>query len=1480
MRKFTLTLALLLLMVAVGTASAADTDNQTDSDSVITGTVTYCNSTEPFEGAVINVASMNGSNLASGVTGPDGRYSVSLQSPDRTFVVSAVAPGHVIPSKTVTLDESGRATADFKLGTLQLTKGSWDTLGLDNNNVNVGPNQYLIQIRVKNNALTTANNVTANLTFTSINPYIYLAANETPNKYLGDIPPGVTVDVFYLVEVSRNTLAYLTSRNYTVMVGGTNTGSADTINGTLYVEKLVSQNRNDVVSITVSNPTPAIGDVIAVTVVSTTASATYDVVNLPLTNYNPAILQPLNVTVTYGSNTSNNVRLDSPGQTNFVSVWLFNVTGAGVTSLFGLITDRSGSSYHYNSDFGENITIKAVEKADLAIAKTVDNATPNIGDTVTFTLTVVNYGPNNGTGVYVIDKLPAGLQFVSATASKGTYNNNTGIWTIGNLNYFETVTLNITAMVEATGIIVNNANVTGDVFDPNMANNYASVTLNSPPASDLTIDKSVSNPEPYVGETIQYTITVSNRGPDNAPGVVVEDILPAGLILVSATPSKGIYTMGTWYVGTLNYLEVATLTILAKVNATGILTNFANVTSPNFDPNLDNNNVTRDVCGIPVADLRIIKNVNNPRPNFGSNVTFTVAVTNLGPSTATGVNVTDILSPGLVYLTHTVTQGSYDPLTGVWTIGTLNYAASALMNLTVLVNTTGDSNNTVLVTGNEYDPDRTNNDAISVLNAVSADLSIQKTVDRPVINNGETATFTVTVRNAGPDTPSNVVVTDLLPAGLSIISYTVTQGTFSEATRTWNVGSLPALFQATLTLFVRATQAGFQTNIVNVSSELPDPMPQDNVDAVTVDVRPSADVKITKTVSNTAPDFGETVVFYITVTNLGPDTATVVRTVDGLPAGLIYQSHVASAGVYFPEFYVWTVDSLAPGASETLNLTALVDATGELINTVSVTATEYDPDMTNNYAAAVINGRPLADIAVQKTVLLTPIKNGQSTNFTVTVTNNGPNDATGVTVTDILPAALTIVSSEASQGTFAGGVWTVGNLANGSSATLVLEVLANAAGIFTNYVNASADDQYDPDISNNNATAVLTVDPAADVAVTKTVSNSTPNFGDLITFYVTVMNNGPDNATGITLTESLPAGLVYVSHAISQGVCYPLACIWIVGDLAPGSSATLNFTVLVNRTGDVVNRVLAVGEEFDPYPENNTAEVTVRVPAAAYLVIDKVVNATVANFTDTVRFTVSVRNDGPDTAAGVVVTDLLPAGLVYLSHVASQGTYDSVTGAWMVGSVVKDAVATLEIVARVAVSNTTLVNIADVTADTYNPNPDTSANATVTVNPRAELTINKTVDRRAVRVGQNVRFTITVTNNGPDTALNTMVTDRLPDAMRYISSNATMGSYNPATGVWMVGDLPAGSSAVLDIVVQLIRRGTFVNVATVSSGSSGGNNTTDVEIDVEPSPGPGPSPGPSPGPRPVPMKPTGAPLTALVAGMLLVAAGSAISRRK
>ncbi|MBC7100286.1 MAG: carboxypeptidase regulatory-like domain-containing protein [Methanobacteriales archaeon] len=337
-RKLAITISLLLLFLTIGTVTAADETPNTS----INGTVTYCNSTEPFQGATIDVKSPQGSNIASNITDQNGKYNISFYSEDNTLIVSATAPGHIIPTQTINLDETRSAEVNFQLGTLTLTKGSWDIIGLDSNNVNQGPNKYLVQVRVTNNATTTATNVTANFKWTTSNQYINLAPGENDTKYLGDIPPGATADAFYLIQITRTSAAYLTSRNYTVTVAGTNTPT-ETITGSLYVEKLISQNRNQVISITASNTTPAMGSIITITMISTTAS-TYDITNLPLA-YNPTILQPLNVTTSYATKTTNNVSIINPGTTSFLSVWYFKVIGTGQTEVYGIITDRSGSSY-------------------------------------------------------------------------------------------------------------------------------------------------------------------------------------------------------------------------------------------------------------------------------------------------------------------------------------------------------------------------------------------------------------------------------------------------------------------------------------------------------------------------------------------------------------------------------------------------------------------------------------------------------------------------------------------------------------------------------------------------------------------------------------------------------------------------------------------------------------------------------------------------------------------------------------------------------------------------------------------------------------------------------------------------------------------------------------------------------------------------------------------------------------------------------
>ncbi|HOK73194.1 MAG TPA: DUF11 domain-containing protein [Methanothermobacter sp.] len=1423
-RKLAITISLLLFL-AIGTVNAAD--NQTEPNTLISGTVTYCNSTEPFQGAIIDVKTPQGSTITSNITDQNGNYNLSFYSEDNTLIISAIAPGHIIPTQTISLDETRSATINFQLGTLTLTKGSWDTIGLDSNNVNQGPNQYLIQIRITNNALTTANNVTANLTWTTNNTYINLAPGETATKSIGDIPPGATIDAFYLIEITRTNAAYFTSRNYTVTVAGTNTPT-DTITGNLYVEKLVSQNRNNIISITASNTTPAIGDIITITMVSSTASQ-YNIVNLPLA-YNSTILQPLNLTTTYTTGTSNNIRLDNPGSTNFVSVWYFKVIGTGTTPLYGIITDQSGSSFHYNRDYGKNITITALILADLAITKAVNNTAPNLNELINFTITITNYGPNNATGVIVEDLLPNGLIFQNATPSKGTYNQLTGIWNVGTLNYLEIATLNITARVNQTGIIINKANITSNVTDPNPVNNNATATLNSPPASDLSIAKTVDKPEPYIGENILYTITVYNGGPVNAPNVIVEDLLPAGLILQVATPSQGIYNplTGIWNVGTLNYLATATMTILAKVDTTGIITNKANVTSTNFDPNPGNNNATVDINPKPVADLRIVKTVTNSTPNLGDTVTFRVAVTNLGPSNATGITVTDILSEGLIYQSHSASQGTYNTTTGIWSIGTLNYLDTAFLNITVFVNKTGASNNTVFVQGNEFDPDITNNNAISTLNSVSADLGITKTADKMIINNGETTIITITVYNTGPNTPTNITVTDLLPTGISIIELNPSQGAYNLTTNTWNVGTLAPLESATLTMVIKALQPGYKTNIVSVTSELPDPVHEDNVAALTIEVKPSADLSVIKTVNDTNPNFGNLVKFTVTVTNLGPDNATNVVATDLPPTGLIIQNTTPSKGTYDPITGLWIIGPLNYLESAILNITAIVNQTGGIINYVSVSGAENDPDTTNNNALAALNVGAVADVAIAKTVDKTPINNGESTIFRITVTNNGPNTATNVTATDLIPSSLSIISYLPSQGTFntTSGEWLIGTLAPYKYATLAIEILSTKTGISTNIVNVTAS-EFDPDPSDNNASVILKVNPSADIKVIKTVDNSTPNYGDEVTFRITVTNLGPDNATNIILEDKLPDGLIYQSHQTSQGTCYPLACIWMVGALNAGSSATLNFTVLVNTTESIINVAEVTGDEFDPDMTNNRAIAGVNAPKTSDLRITKTATPSIIYNGQNSTYTIKVYNAGPDNNTGVIVTDLMPAGLKFLNATTSHGTYNNNTDTWSIGDLEAFETATLDIIVK-AISSGTFFNMASVTGDAYDPfTGDNNATFALTTLPVTDIKVEKTSNATTVNYNNTVKFTITVTNLGPDNSTGITLVDPLPPGLEMISATASTGIYTTINGAeWIIESLAQGENASLDIIARVVASNTTItNLVTVTKTNEFDNNT-------------------------------------------------------
>ena len=584
--------------------------------------------------------------------------------------------------------------------------------------------------------------------------------------------------------------------------------------------------------------------------------------------------------------------------------------------------------------------------------------------------------------------------------------------------------------------------------------------------ADLVVNKEVDNSTPNEGDDIAFTILVTNNGPDNATNVKITDQLPSGLTYVSATAIQGNYNSGTglWNVGSLSNNASAMLIITAIVD-TGIgggpITNTASVTAVDQgDSNTSNNSASADIT-VQYIDLEISKSVDDPTPGGGDDITYTVIVTNNGPDDATNVSITDQLPSGITYVSATVTQGNYSSGTGMWTVGSLNNNASATLTIAATVDT-GICNEAIINTASinaayQTDTDISNNTDSAQITVQCADLEVSKTVNNPTPSVGDTIFYTVTVTNNGPGDATNVEITDQLASGVSYSSARAIQGrlVYMRATITqddynkiiWTVGSLAKNTAATLTITAAVdtdTCADTITNTASVTAmDQADPDLSNNNDSADITVK-CVDLAVSKSVNNDSPNEGDTVIYSITVTNHGADTATNLEITDQLPSGITYVSDTVTRGNYDSGTGLWNVGSMSNGANATLTITATVDtimACGvPIINTASITAMDQaDPD-TNNNSDSVDIAVKCTDLKLSKSVDSDSPNEGDSVIYTVIVTNDGPDKATNVEVTDVLPSEVTYASARATQGRFSyvsrdnKVIWTVGSLTNGTNA--------------------------------------------------------------------------------------------------------------------------------------------------------------------------------------------------------------------------------------------------------------------------------------------------------------------------------------------------------------------------------------------------------------------------------------------------------------
>ena len=1088
-----------------------------------------------------------------------------------------------------------------------------------------------------------------------------------------------------------------------------------------------------------------------------------------------------------------------------------------------------------NKTFNKNVTVP-----EITPDKTVDNENPNFGDNLTYTVTVKNEGNGNATDVIIVDTLGKGLEYISST---GNYDNktNTITWKV-NLASGETKTFTVVAKIVGYTDVTNKVTV---------GNKTAAVTVNIP---EIIPAKDVNNTTPNFGDTVEYTVTVNNNANTAAKQVVIVDTLGKGLKFINASHNgkyDEVTRTITWIVD-LDAGESVVFSVNATVEAYGNINNTVVVGNKSFTKN------------ITVPEITPIKKVEITNPNFGEEITYFVSVFNSAVVDAKNVVVVDHLDKGLKYVsssnngvydaaTHTVTwivdidadssldltvtavAEAYGVLTNIVSVGDKsasadvnvpeiipgksvdvenpNFGDTVTYTVTVTNNGVGDAKQVVVrdtldkglkfvkATGKYTFDESTNTvtwivdlangesqtfyvtavaEAYGVLSnnvfvgdkSASADVTVPeiipgKSVDVENPNFGDTVTYTVTVTNNGIVDAKNVVVVDHLDKGLKYFSSS-NNGVYDAATHTvtWivdiDIGS-----SIDLTVTAVADEYGVLTNIVSVGDK------SASADVTVPEITPD------KTVNITNPNFGDKVEYTITVSNNGVGDAKQVVVVDTLNEGLTFVS-ASDNGVWnpFKRTVTWTVD-LAKGEFKVFNVIATVSAYGNILNTVVV------GDKSSSVNIAV------PEIIPGKSVDVENPNFGDTVTYTVVVTNDGVGDAKQVVVRDTLDKGLKFIKATGTY-TWDGDsrtiTWIV-DLAKGESQTFYVTAVADEYGVLTNNVT----------VGDNTASADVTV---PEITPDKIVDITNPNFGDAVTYTVTVTNNGIWDANNVVVKDVLGEGLKFVSATGEYTWDGDSRTVTWVVDLANGKSQTFYVTAVVESYGVLTNDV-TVGDK--------SASADVTVPE---IIPDKTVNITNPNFGDKVDYTIKVTNDGIGDANNIVVKDVLGEGLKFVS---ATGEYtwdeDSRTIIWIVDlakgeSKIFHVIAVAE--AYGVLSNNVFVG-------------DKSASADVTV---PEIIPDKTVSIANPNFGDNVTYTVTVSNDGIGDANNVVIVDRLGEGLTFVSASDN-GVWDPVkrTVTWIV-DLAKGESKVFTVNATVDAYGNVTNSLVV------GNKTTGVNVTV------------------------------------------------
>jgi len=932
---------------------------------------------------------------------------------------------------------------------------------------------------------------------------------------------------------------------------------------------------------------------------------------------------------------------------------------------------------------GTDLITQAFTKVDVEIGKTGPTAV-GPGGTIDYTITVTNHGPSNAASVTWHDPTDGNLITITSYPC-----GNTGLTVScspGTLAPGETRTFHITATVNPSvpaGTVIHNCAVvyTGTSPETNPDNNQScmdtTVGTSTPPVSDIEIVKSAPATV-QKGGTVSYTVTVTNRGPDPATNVIVSDPVNVPFDSISSLPPGCTQQDNTvaCQAGTLAVGEKRTVSFSVKLASTVAagtnIMNCAAVTSKNNEVVQDPNPSCVQTLVVPVRVAQVgIAKTGPATTHPGDTISYTLTVTNTGPDAAANVVVTDPTSPSLVTIASapggcTVVAGSV-----TCDIGTLAAGDTRVLTITARVND-GVAAETVIkncgsVTSVTANPDSAGTESCinTTVNPVApvADVEVAKSGPATAPAGG-VIQYSVTVTNHGPDDATGVVVQDPLDRALVTAASLPSDCALTGDTVICQAGTLTVDATKTFTFTVSAA-AGLAVGTqiqdcaaATSNSTVLTPVPRVACIQTTVVPSPAADVSITKTgPASVSP--GGTISYVLTVADNGPDAAANVVVTDPFDLSLVTVTSLP-AGCTQAEGTVHCVaGTLAVGGSKAFTIDVQVNPgiQGVVIpNCAPASSDTSDPNLNNNQSCMnTIVDLPRPPSAILKVAKDAPatLPAGGTARYSVTVTNNGPDAAANVVVTDSVDQSLVTVTSLPAglpaDCVLDGATITclAGTLAVGESKTFTYTVSVAAGAqpgtVIDNCAAATSNFARTIARSSPACTQTVVVPPAvAQLRITKTAPQKVLP-GGAISYSLSATNLGPDAAKHVFIADLVDLSLVTITSLPSGCALGARTLICTLGTLAAGETRHLTIEARARadvRPPRVIGNCAAIyttTHNLDLRRAQSCVTTIVRRPSAGVVVV-KQGPATVRTGAP-IGYPVRVTNRGPDTASNIVIRD-------------------------------------------------------------------------------------------------------------------------------------------------------------------------------------------------------------------------------------------------